>query len=67
MSRTVTSQDGHAMRLTSWIVSSHAGHPALNTSILRLVAIVCYLVCDAFIHPSRTSNLSPIPRYMVKG
>jgi hypothetical protein len=34
---------------------------------LRLVAIVCYLVCDAFIHPSRTSNLSPIPKYMAKG
>ena len=37
ISMTVTSQDGQATRLTSSTVSSHAGHPALKISILRVV------------------------------
>jgi hypothetical protein len=40
MSRTETSQDGQAIRLTSRTVSSHAGQPALKTSICRFAAII---------------------------
>src|ERR687885_2171956 len=43
ISNTVTSQEGHAIRLTSVTVSSQAGHPALKISIVRLVAIVVSL------------------------
>lgn len=40
MSSTVTSQEGHAICLTSVTVSSHTEHPALKISIVRLVTIV---------------------------
>ena len=39
MSSTVTSQDGHAIRFTSAMASSHAGHPALKISIVRLACM----------------------------
>jgi hypothetical protein len=39
MSSTSVSQDGHAIRLTVWIASSHAGQPALKISILRLLLL----------------------------
>src|SRR5215471_9421637 len=39
MSRTITSQDGHAARCTISMTSVQAAQPALNTSIFRFVAI----------------------------
>jgi len=36
---TDTSHDAHAMSFTVEIASSHAGHPALKTSIVRFVVI----------------------------
>lgn len=51
MSSTVTSQDGQARRWTSSTVFSQAGHPAVNTSTLRLPFV------------SKTSSLIiPYPR-----
>jgi hypothetical protein len=40
MSSTVTSQDSHASRFTSAIVSSQATHRALNTSIFRFSSVM---------------------------
>jgi hypothetical protein len=40
MSRTVTSQEGQATRLTTATASSQAGHPALKISIVRFPFMV---------------------------
>ena len=53
MSSTLTSHDGQAMARTRLMVSSHAGQPALNTSIRRVLLISIPHICP----PSPTSFL----------
>src|SRR5262249_19571460 len=68
ISNTVTSHEGHAIRLTSSTVSSQAAHPALKISIVRLVAIVVSFQRCTF--PSVSSDarmgqavISPCPEH----
>ena len=70
MSSTFTSQEGQATRLTKAMVSSHAGQPALNTSIFRFALISsppfghccrsCFLAMAALLKHKRDTRFEDV-------
>jgi hypothetical protein len=78
MSSTLTSHDGHEIRLTSLTVSSHAGHPALKISIFlvgilfsysfidsRLCSIQAHAICPTACAPSKAPSAQLFPSHFL--